>query len=388
MSANVGAKEIVTDRLVLHLDAANYKSYTFGENLLLRSQQISSWSNNGNAFLLTGNAETAPDGTLTATTLEQSAATGASRWASSLGNFKYISGSVYTLSGYLKKVSGTDAQPTIYLWINGIGQQSVGTLTTNWTRYSYTFTSSLTNEITTIFTGINTSFDVNGAANNFKFAAWGFQLERGATANAYIPTTTSPVRNSIFDLGVNNYSGSLSSNSGSNVAGPLYSKENSGVIKFNGLDDRITFPAFPSTNDGISISSFVKFDDLSSQRTVIGKNDVLFSFAANQIFWWPDVTNTNIQVTPTLSTNTWYHVGVTQTGSICNVFLNGQNIYNNTNTSQFKTTFSQYTSVGAYSSTQRFFSGSIAIVSVYHKVLSNQEMLQNYNALKTRFGLS
>ena len=386
-----GAGGIVTDGLVLHLDAANYKSYQFGENLLLRSQQVSAWSNNGNGFTLTANAETAPDGTLTATTLEQSAATGASRWVSGINNFKYISGSTYTLSGWLKKVSGTDVQPTIWLFANtilpGSSGISVGTLSTNWTRYSCSFTSPSTTNTNT-FTGINSNFDVNGAANNFKFAAWGFQLERGTVANTYIPTTTLPVRNAAYDLSRNNFSGSLESNSGSAVAGPLYSKDNVGVFNFNGLDDRITCNAFTSVANGISISSFFRADDLSSERAIIGKNAHLLTILGNKISWWPDVRTGQVQIYPTINTNTWYHIGVTQTGSICNIYLNGQNIYNDSATNQFALDHTQYTSIGAYNGgTARFFSGSIATISVYHRVLSDSEMLQNYNSAKKRFGL-
>ena len=40
-----------------------------------------------------------------------------------------------------------------------------------------------------------------------------------------------------------------------------------------------------------------------------------------------------------------------------------------------------------YSSFQRNFNGQIYSIQVYNRELSPTEVLQNYNALKTRFGL-
>lgn len=184
-----------------------------------------------------------------------------------------------------------------------------------------------------------------------------------------------------FDISGYNYSGSL-------VNGPGFSSEVGGSIVFDGTNDTVNAVGFPSLPIGISISCFVNVADLTTERAIIGKNAHLLSLLPNKISWWPDVRVTQVTVTPTITTNIWYHIGVTQTGSICNIYLNGQNIYNNSATSQFATVYTQYTSIGAYNSgTQRFFSGSIAVMSLYNRILSDSEMLQNYNIYKLRFGL-
>ena len=141
MAYNFSPK-VVTNGLVLYLDAANPKSYNT-VNLSPNSEALNLWSNNGvgGGISVTANAEMAPNDTLTADRLAQNpSVSGASRWISSINNRTYLAGVTYTLSIWLKKVSGVNTQPTISLWVNGGMQTSVGTITNNWVRYSATFT--------------------------------------------------------------------------------------------------------------------------------------------------------------------------------------------------------------------------------------------------------
>jgi hypothetical protein len=171
--------------------ATEFDDYSMSENLALNSEAINNWPNNGNAISISVNSQIAPDGTLTADVLSQTVVTGASRWVSSMTR-TYTAGVTYTLSIWLKKISGTDPQPTITLWVNFVTSQSVGTITTEWVRYSKSFTPASTISVNT-FTGTDIGWDSNGAANNFTFAAWGFQLEIGSVATDYTPTTTTAI---------------------------------------------------------------------------------------------------------------------------------------------------------------------------------------------------
>ena len=167
--------KVESSQLVAAFDPANSKGFDAYENLALNSEAINSWANNGNAISISANSQIAPNGTLTADVLSQTAVTGASRWVSSMTR-TYTAGVTYTLSIWLKKISGTDSQPTINLWVNGGTNQSVGTITTEWVRYSKSFTPASTISSDT-YTGLNTGWSDTGVANNFTFAAWGFQVE-------------------------------------------------------------------------------------------------------------------------------------------------------------------------------------------------------------------
>jgi hypothetical protein len=63
--------EVVSDGLVLSLDAGNTRGFDKYENLALNSEAINSWANNGSAISISANSQIAPDGTLTADVLSQ-----------------------------------------------------------------------------------------------------------------------------------------------------------------------------------------------------------------------------------------------------------------------------------------------------------------------------
>jgi hypothetical protein len=245
--------EITSDGLVLALDAGNSKGFDDDENLALNSEAINSWANNGNAISISANSQIAPDGTLTADVLSQTAVTGASRWVSSMTR-TYTAGVTYTLSIWLKKISGTDAQPTINLWVNGGTNQSVGTITTEWVRYSKSFTPASTISSST-FTGLNIGWSDTGVANNFTFAAWGFQVETSSSASPYYPTTgTAKNRGTTWtDLSGNGNTGTLTN-------GPTFNSGNGGSLSFDGSNDYATIEANSSfqLGNGYTLCAWVK----------------------------------------------------------------------------------------------------------------------------------
>jgi hypothetical protein len=90
-------------------------------------------------------------------------------------------------------------------------------------------------------------------------------------------------------------------------------------------------------------------------------------------------------VLPTLSINTWYNVTVTSdpagSGTI-KVYLNG--VLQTTITG--KTTHADVLNIGRSRYDANYWSGYIGSAMVYNNVLSNTDVLNNYNSQKTRFG--
>jgi hypothetical protein len=75
-------------------------------------------------------------------------------------------------------------------------------------------------------------------------------------------------------------------------------------------------------------------------------------------------------------------------GAASNVLVSGWNIFGGyrTNTTGFPPTFPYFLGSGGYS-TNRGFQGKIAVALLYNRQLSSNEQLQNYNALRSRFGI-
>lgn len=150
-------------------------------NLVLQSQTFDNagWSKTNTTIV--ANAETAPDGTLTAETM--TIADGASRIDQSLS----LGAGTYTISCFVKVISTTTAgtlrfSPTI----DGSSQNAFFTPTSDYQRFSATFTAA-TGLTLARFRGVTAEFVGT-------IAIWGFQVELSDFGPTdYIPTTTAAV---------------------------------------------------------------------------------------------------------------------------------------------------------------------------------------------------
>jgi hypothetical protein len=86
----------------------------------------------------------------------------------------------------------------------------------------------------------------------------------------------------------------------------------------------------------------------------------------------------------------WYHVAVTHDGINFKIYVNGQLSSSRTSSWTGVTRWPTNTfNLGRdNNNVNYFFKGNIGVFKLYNKVLSSQEILQNYNATKTRFGLT
>jgi len=91
------------------------------------------------------------------------------------------------------------------------------------------------------------------------------------------------------------------------------------------------------------------------------------------------------------NTNDWASTSTTyyRNGTVSNTLVSGWNIFGGYRTNQsppFTSSFAYYLGASGYPG--RGFQGKIAGVLLYNRQLSAAEQLQNYNALKSRFGLT
>ena len=179
-------------------------------------------------------------------------------------------------------------------------------------------------------------------------------------------------------------------NNGSLVNGPTFSSANQGSIVFDGVNDCILVNSNANILSKTSYTKMSWFNATSYLYNIISGGN-----GGEHAFWLAGTVNLRaghngawdtVVSTTTLALNTWYFGSVTfntTTGWV--LYVNGIQ----ENTSANATTFNgtQEILIGAYGTGTNPFSGKIATATVYNRVLSPQEILQNYNAQKSRFNL-
>ena len=198
-------------------------------------------------------------------------------------------------------------------------------------------------------------------------------------------------------------------NSGTLVNGVSFSETNKGSLLLDGVNNYISLPQITTnqTEGNYSVSFWFSFTNtitpangtnfmlMEAQNTLLGGFDnyiYLLGSTSGRIGYQ---TFNNFSVvyttTDTWVGGRWYNFTATYdiiTSSL-KIYVNGvlegstiiANGYFNTNT---------YFNLGTYSDPSKtwFFNGRLSNFMVYTKTLSQQEISQNYNTLKSRLGLS
>ena len=199
------------------------------------------------------------------------------------------------------------------------------------------------------------------------------------------------------------------SNTGTLTNGPTYSSVDGGTIVFDGTNDNILITN-PSTirNQNFTVSvwinpeiqnaaiiSIVDFDHGVTQGWVMQSEDAITN--RYYYFAWHDGSTfqpiggggfgagKGIQIT----TSVWQNITYCKNGTTLIGYKNGSQMYTGTasngNVSYFTNRNLQIS--GCVSIASRNFKGNIPNTLIYNRALSSQEVLQNYNAQKSRFGL-
>jgi len=208
------------------------------------------------------------------------------------------------------------------------------------------------------------------------------------------------------DLTGNGNDGTLQNGVGFNAA-------DGGSLSFDGADDYVNCGNSSTVNLSSSFTSSCWFrvsnsapnttdsKGLIAKYTGFGGNNrsQMLSFAGNNnsvtFIVSSDGTNTASTAKSisysSISRETWYYLtGVFTASQKMELFLNGLLVTSDTTTlSQVFSSSTEPLAIGRQAIAQNGFAfkGNIAQVSIYNRALTAAEVLQNYNALKGRFGL-
>jgi len=185
-------------------------------------------------------------------------------------------------------------------------------------------------------------------------------------------------------------------NNGTLTNSPTYSSANGGSIVFDGVDDYINISTTPNLPNPLTICTFI------NTSVITGSNQVIYGPSANGQDNWLSVSNNRVQIfatqtsdvnnfsisgTTVIQANIWYHITGIVNNNVTSIYVNG--VFEVASSAQAFT-------IGGWNSTARIgqratgqfpFNGRIACVQGYNRALTASEILQNYNATKSRFNL-
>lgn len=195
---------------------------------------------------------------------------------------------------------------------------------------------------------------------------------------------------------------SRSNNNGTLINGPIFDASNGGNIFLDGTNDYVDFglASAGSATSNYTFSVWFKNDNSTETKYVLtrGRDGLGAGWSlylsvvdtgepfAGVVWTSPSVVGLSTPANTTvLSLNNWYYLtGVWKNGVGIYFYLDGV-----LNSSATTTGTSLRTSTAGWSlgtiTTTNFTSGYYGPVQIYNRALTDDEILQNYNALKSRF---
>lgn len=181
-----------------------------------------------------------------------------------------------------------------------------------------------------------------------------------------------------------------------------YSTLGGGSLVFDGTDDRLVIPGSEVLSlNTMTISAWVYSTNFSHngfifEKTTNGNVNTQYSLfftatgtLAYRTYGLSTVTHSPSLTTLGISNSNWYNIVATFDGSIKKIYVNGVLKYSSaalTGTVTQNTTGVSY--IGSHGLNYSYhLNGNIAAEHIYNRALTQTEITQNYNALKSRFGL-
>jgi|694.fasta_scaffold00149_58 hypothetical protein len=392
---------IVTNGLVLVYDMSNTgRSWKGAPTTNLVPNPYANW--NGSSFVFGGyNYDATGTQTYTYVTNVSNpiGSPAVMQYTTGTTGYKYwaVQGTVattgtHTFSYYARIISGPTATSNLsnsQLWrSNGVDQAVTGdwnpTYTTEWVRYSTTgpCTAGTVLDYFPIHSG--------GLTGGYTIQYCGFQLELGTYATPFVPGTRSntqalldPTGQDIITATSLTYpsDGSFSFNGSNNylTVSTFATKPTTAITCESWI--RPTKPTVTGTIRGGSISS-----TNSMYLGIIDSTDGGVTFSLH----WANQTSVSrvASYNGSVPNNAWSHIVGTYDGSIMRAYLNGVQIYSEAQTGTIPdATYVLGTYGLGLTDGVHNFNGLLPLSRIYNRALTATEVMQNFNALRGRYGV-
>jgi hypothetical protein len=181
-------------------------------------------------------------------------------------------------------------------------------------------------------------------------------------------------------------------NTGTLVNGPTFNSGNGGSIVFDGVDDGVNLISTITLGNGnwtISMWAYANSFPSNFGRLISNNNSGpvsnAFGMASGKISYHSYLVSWTQQLgNTTLNVGNWYNLIWVNTSGSMVMYVNGV-----ADSNSFTSTTSNGGPINCIGKNwANSFSGRVATTQIYNRALTQTEITQNYNATKSRFGLT
>ena len=399
---------IVTDSLLLNLDFKNPKKFTstLGTGNLVQNPNYNSstWANlfPANTTLTTG--IDAPDGSMTAVRIS-CRTTGLSLLRISFNSFTPANTTdVYIISFWVRKVSGTTLEGN-QLWsgLHDVApsfEYSSQLVTGKWVRISYSNTTTTT---------AKTWFDIlDNNTNDYVLDFWGLKIENDTT-NSPMPFkdtvggyTMNLYRNQFATVNEDSITFTRSAST-PKYGASMYLTATNNLTAANFLYNNHTWEVWVKIND-INQSAYDATEGSSNIISYQGYHaGFMYTSTQMQYYIWSGISTMQTCAAWSVATTgaqinqgNWYQIVVVRTGDVFTPYVNGAPLGTSTTNATTVTGIGTLNAIyvggignaGSGGGSYTYYpKNTIANSKMYNRALTASEVLQNFNALRGRFGI-
>ena len=187
--------------------------------------------------------------------------------------------------------------------------------------------------------------------------------------------------NSWVDVSGNNNTGLL-------VNGPTYSGSGiTGALVFDGTNDYVTLGK-DILSTVYTISAWFMLGDQASNRMQIifdsSYSGILMNKGGGQ-FYYKNVSSYLLNFSYSFNFNTWYNITAVNASNKKSIYVNGSLVASIFDNSSYEPVNNFV--IGSNSGNVEFLLGKVAGVIAYNRALTASEIYQNYDVLRTRYGI-
>jgi hypothetical protein len=306
-------------------------------------------------------------------------------------------GTTYTWSFYHKAGNERSLGQTGYFLIYFSSNQTATATNfiprTQWNRHSYTFTTpGITSSSVLMYWFPNGDISIT---SGLAYDIAEIQIEKRSDSTPFLPTT----RGSTAGSGGGFNDLTPSNNQLEVVNGSGYTAQNGGGIVLDGIDDYIITTeakGLPLGNSSRTISIWTKFSTLKNSFVQLGSapdQRYIFQCAdfSGTVYLFTDGVNgeNNLVISgfeiPAL--NVWNNLVFSNNGQNWKYYINGSLVKSGTFTTTLNTGGNKILVGERDDYPYDNMNGTISMVSIYNRALSDGEVKQNFNATRKRFGI-